>query len=56
MNIELSLDYRTVLANRAQPVRLAVRFVADQLAQARPKPTFVQQVVAAGHSSRATSP
>lgn len=38
MQIDFLLDYQTILANKAQPVHLAVRFRADRLGQTRPRP------------------
>jgi Ca-activated chloride channel family protein len=38
MNINLELDYRTILANQARPVHCALQFQADNSAAPRPKP------------------
>jgi Ca-activated chloride channel family protein len=38
MKIDLQLDYRTILANKAQPVNFAVQFQAQNIATPRPKP------------------
>ena len=38
MKINLQLDYRTILANRAQPVHFALQFQAENVSSPRPKP------------------
>ena len=38
MKINLQLDYRTILANQAQPVHFAQQFQAENISSSRPKP------------------
>lgn len=45
MQVEFFLDYPTILANQARPVHFAIRFAADALCQARPRPAAFCAVV-----------
>src|SRR5262252_7753479 len=38
MKINLQLDYRTILANQAQPVHFALQFRAENISSPRPRP------------------
>jgi hypothetical protein len=38
MKINLQLDYRTILANQAQPAHFALKFHAENISSTRPKP------------------